>query len=363
MTAKQTTSASLGALLSVLVSPALADDDPVTDEQPAGEVQPKKLEMMPKRTPTGTFSLGAGYSTDEGFMAMTEIYQPRLFGTDKGLRLRTVITERRIESLMRYEDPTLFDAYHLRADLYNRTKVYKEFKREAAGGEITLGQRIAPNLDFFVGYKLEHAEVGYGAEPSLFRSTTPVADDWGGGGMIGALRFGVNYSTIAPSDSFYPMRGTTFGATLEVADRRLGSDIEYLRSDGWFGHHRGLGPFTLHLSGKVSSITDVPMSERLHFDGSSDVRGYAPGAIMQYGGNVLWTVRTELETPSVANLSLTGFFDAGGLHTHETGQTIGSVGVGLVWRSPIGPLRFDWAVPLSGADRSTRFIFGVGGRF
>jgi outer membrane protein insertion porin family len=151
MTAKQTTSASLVALLSVLVSPALAEDDPVTDEQPAGEVQPEKLELMPKRAPTGTFSVGAGYSTDEGFMGMAEIYQPRLFGTDKGLKLRTVISERRLESLVRYEDPTLCDSLQLRADLYNRTKLYRGFKREAAGGELTLGERVAPNLDVFVG--------------------------------------------------------------------------------------------------------------------------------------------------------------------------------------------------------------------
>ena len=84
---------------------------------------------------------------------------------------------------------------------------------------------------------------------------------------------------------------------------------------------------------------------------------------MPEGGNLMWTARTELETPSVANLSLSGFFDAGGIYTKDTGHTIGSVGVGLIWRSPIGPLRFDWAVPLEGADRSTRFIFGVGGMF
>jgi outer membrane protein insertion porin family len=362
MTAKQTTSASLVALLTVLVSPALADDDPVTDEQPAGEVQPKKLELMPKRTAPGTFSVGAGYAPDEGFMGMAELYQPRMFGTDKGLKLRSVIGERRLESLVRYEDPTLFDSLQLRADLYGRTKLYRDFKREATGGEIRLGERVAPNLDFFVGYKLEHVKFEHGAT-SLFRSTTPGDDAWRSDGLISAVKAGLDYSTIAPSDRLYPMRGTTVGAQIERADRRLGSDIDYVRTDSWFGHHRGLGPFTLHLSGKLSTITDVPMSERLHFDGSSDVRGYAPGAIMRTGGNLMWTARTELETPSVVGISLSGFFDAGGIHTKETGQTIGSVGVGLLWRSPIGPLRFDWAVPLAGEDRATRFIVGIGGMF
>jgi outer membrane protein insertion porin family len=361
MTAKQTTSASLGALLSVLVSPAFADDDPVTDEQPAGEVQPKKLELMPEREPTGTFRVGAGYSTDEGFVGIAEIHQPRLFGTDKGLLMRALISRRRWESLVRYEDPTLFDSLQLRADVYNRHELFEGFKREATGGELTLGRRVAPHLDFFVGYKLEHVKSEHGVT-SLFRSTTPREPTWSTDGVISALKLGVNYSTILPGD-YDPMRGTTFGATLERADRRLGSDIDYVRMDSWFGHHAPVGPFTLHLSGRVSSITDVPISERLHFDGSSDVRGYAPGAIMPEGANVLWTARTELETPSLANISLSGFFDAGGMHTKETGHTIGSVGVGLIWRSPIGPLRFDWAVPLSGEDRSPRFIFGIGGMF
>jgi outer membrane protein insertion porin family len=359
MTAKQTTSASLVALLSVSVSPALAEDGTETDVQPPGEVQPRPIELMPKRAPTGTFSVGAGYSTDEGFIGLAEIAQPRLFGTDKGLLMRALISRRRWESLVRYEDPTLFDALTLRADVYNRHKLYEGFKREASGGELTLGRRVAPNLDVFVGYKLEHVKSEHGVY-QLFRGATP--ETWTTDGVISALKLGVNYSTIVPGDD-YPLRGTTFGTTIERADRRLGSDLDYVRADSWFGHHAPIGPFTLHLSGRVSAITDVPISERLHFDGSADVRGYLPGAIMPEGANVMWTARTELETPSVANLSLAGFFDAGGMYTKETGELLGSVGVGLIWRSPIGPLRFDWAVPLSGDHRAVTFIFGVGGMF
>ena len=366
MTAKQTMSASLVALLCA-ASPALAEE-PVTDDadvQPPGEVQPQpppKLEMMPKRKPTGTFEIGAGYSTDDGFIASARISQPKLFGTDKGLSLSMLISKRRIESLVRYEDPTLFDTdLRLRGDLYARKKLYTGFTRDAAGGEVSLAQRIAPNLDVYVAYKLEHVTVT--DETSLFRSTTPSGEPFWRGGMIGAVRTGLLYSTLPEAERYYPRHGTTIGASIEVADEQLGSDIQYLRTDASLGHHRPFGPFTLHLGGRVSSITDVPMSERLHFDGSSDVRGYAPGAIMPEGGNVMWTARGELETPSVAGLSLAGFVDAGGIYGRGVGESISSAGIGLIWRSPIGPLRFDWAVPLSGQDHDTRFVFGIGGMF
>ena len=42
-----------------------------------------------------------------------------------------------------------------------------------------------------------------------------------------------------------------------------------------------------------------------------------------------------------------------------------SVGVGLIWNSPFGPLRFDYAVPVmkQGYDRVQQFRFGGGTRF
>ena len=363
MTAKQTLSASL-VLLHLSALPALADDDAGAPAA-SGEVQPEPIEMMPKR-PTGTFAIGVAFNSDDGFGAMYELAQPRLFGTDKGLTMRGFLNKRRWESLVRYEDPTFFDDYKLRADVYSRTRLYKLFKREAAGGELSLGQRIAPNLDFFVGYKLEHVELDYGAT-SLFRGGTPEqpTDAWDGG-LIGAVRSGLSYSTIAPADLDYPRRGTTAGVTVEVADRNLGSELEYVRTDGWLGLHRGLGPFTLHLAGRAAAITaGAPLSERLHFDGMSDVRGYGPDEVMPEGANVMWTTRAELETPSLGGLSLAGFFDAGGMYSRKTAlyEQVGSVGVGLIWRSPIGPLRFDWAVPLGGPDLAPRFVFGIGGAF
>ena len=367
MTAKQTMSASLVGLLCA-VSPVLAEEpEPDADVQPPGEVQPRpKLELMPKRAPTGTFELGAGYATDDGFLATARVAQPRLFGTDKGLSLSALVSERRQEFLTRYEDPTLFDVLHLRGDLYSRRKLYPGFQRQAAGGMLTLGRRIAPNLDVFVGYRLEQVEVTPDAT-TLARGVR--AEPFWRGGMIGAVRTGVHYSTLERDR--YPARGTDVGAAIEVADRGLGSDLDYLRTDAWLGHHRPLGPFTLHLGARASSITDVPLSERLHFDGSSEVRGYAPGAVgptdpitgLPTGGNFLWSARGELEAPlGDTNLSLVGFVDAGGLYAPWGGQTAASAGFGVIWRSPIGPLRFDVAYPLDG-DGKPRYIFGIGGMF
>jgi outer membrane protein insertion porin family len=80
--------------------------------------------------------------------------------------------------------------------------------------------------------------------------------------------------------------------------------------------------------------------------------------------------RAELEVPiwKAAGLSLAGWADAGLRYNADSmwGPTDSpllrrSVGFSIIWRSPIGPLRFDWAIPLDGRDRNTKFLFGLGG--
>jgi outer membrane protein insertion porin family len=353
MDAKQTL---LSASLVVLVPAATALADPEdADPQPADQAP-----APPSDGKSGTFSVGAGYGTDDGFILGARVEQPNLFRTGKALSLSAIVTERQQRFVLRYDDPALFgsDTLRLRGDLYSERKSHTGFDRVATGGSLSLVQRIAPNLDVYAGYKLETVEVTQ--TDTVFRSAQPF---WRSG-LVSALRVGINYSTISPMNRYYPMRGTTVGAQIERADREVGSEINYTRTDAWLAHHRPLGPFTLHLGARASSIsTDVPMSERLHFDGSSDIRGYAPDSLLPGGGNFMWTARAELEAPLIpaAQLNVAGFFDAGGLYRPGIAREAASAGFGVIWRSPIGPLRFDYAIPLDGGE--PRFLVGIGGVF
>ena len=53
------------------------------------------------------------------------------------------------------------------------------------------------------------------------------------------------------------------------------------------------------------------------------------------------------------------------IHPADTYLTRASVGVGLIWASPFGPLRFDYAIPLAKAsyDRTQQFRFSGGTKF
>jgi outer membrane protein insertion porin family len=147
-----------------------------------------------------------------------------------------------------------------------------------------------------------------------------------------------------------------------------------------------------------------------HFQmGPNLVRGFAPGGIGPrdltpgtnndaLGGTMFWGTTVEFQTPlyflpKEIGIKFATFADAGSVWDYKgptgwnvTGETLqvglgdasmirSSVGVGLIWDSPLGPLRFDLAYPLKKycavpavgggevCDRTQIFRFGGGTKF
>lgn len=361
MFAKQTpSSASLVVVL--LGSSVIARADP---EAP---VEPAAVEARP---PTGTFQLGAGFSSQDGFIAQARIAQPRLFQTGHSLSLDASISKRRQLFAMDYSTPDLGDGVRLSSQLFSDRRQLPGFIRQGTGGGVTLSRQVSPHLRAFVGFKYELVsaeDTPFDRSQIIARGGPPPAPDLTGG-LISSLRMGLEYNSL--DRPVLPTSGTAAGVTYELADRRIGSDFTFDRLHAWAGHHRPIGPLTLHLSGAFTTIrgVSVPRTERLFLDGASDIRGFAPGSLGPVdvwgdpiGGTTKLTMRAELEAPLVRKLGLSavGFFDAGGILGATTASLGRSVGFGLIWRSPIGPLRFDWAVPLDGAG-PPQFLFSLGG--
>jgi outer membrane protein insertion porin family len=94
------------------------------------------------------------------------------------------------------------------------------------------------------------------------------------------------------------------------------------------------------------------------------------GSLWDYKGPTTWAATGELTTSANSNCirPSTVPLQAGtctGLSYDGANVIRSSVGVGLIWASPFGPLRFDYAVPLTkGAnDRVQQFKFGGGTSF
>jgi outer membrane protein insertion porin family len=115
-------------------------------------------------------------------------------------------------------------------------------------------------------------------------------------------------------------------------------------------------------------VRDVPISERFFAGGDTTVRGFtldrlgAPNTLdrngFPTGGNALVVLNAELRFPLWRSLGAVLFTDAGNVFRQATELALdeirGSVGFGLRYRSPIGPVRVDWGFKL---DRHT-FVSG-----
>jgi outer membrane protein insertion porin family len=95
------------------------------------------------------------------------------------------------------------------------------------------------------------------------------------------------------------------------------------------------------------------------------------GGLYDYQGPTTWAATGELTTPQNSNCikpTVTPIPTPGtctGLVYDSNNVVRSSVGVGLIWASPFGPLRFDYAIPLTKGqyDRVQQFKFGGGTSF
>jgi outer membrane protein insertion porin family len=144
---------------------------------------------------------------------------------------------------------------------------------------------------------------------------------------------------------------------------------------------------------------DVRMLDNFQMGGNL-VRGFAvngigprdltPGTFNDaVGGTMFWAATAEVQTPlyflpKEIGIKLAGFVDAGSLwdyqgptywaadneHMYLNGSNSGapiraSAGIGLLWDSPVGPIRFDFAFPFmkQSYDRTQWFRFSGGTSF
>ncbi len=178
-------------------------------------------------------------------------------------------------------------------------------------------------------------------------------------------------------DALLPKRGTyvTF-------DYRAASDL--IQSDATFGGFNTRGSYLMPLDDRWSILNSVqlaglwtfgetdivPISQRLYLGGHSSVRGFRENSLglrgrddAVIGGTRLWAASIELHYALTDPLELISFLDWGslGFNTFDT-ETRSSAGIGIRYRSPIGPIGFDLAHPLDEkeGEPSVRFHFAIG---
>ena len=117
----------------------------------------------------------------------------------------------------------------------------------------------------------------------------------------------------------------------------------------------------------MSRFDDLPATVRFYAGGDQSVRGYAYNSLgpindlgQVIGGKNLSVGSLEFEYPLIGKWSVAAFYDTGRAYSVASEPFSEGAGVGIRWKSPIGPVRLDVASALSEPDRPWRIHFVVG---
>lgn len=323
-----------------------------------------------KEKPTGTFSLGFGYSTIDGFIGQTSVTQDNLLGRGYKGNLSAAIGTRSTTYQFGLLDPHFLDSdLTLGFDLYKTDREWSDFSKKSFGGDIKLGVPFSYNVNSFFIYRYEEKEI-YDVNPASSR----IIRDQEGFSTLSSI-----YSSLRRDTTDFrmdPKTGTLSSASIEFAG--LGGTEKFIKYEL---DHRYFHPlfwkFIFSAHGRLGYVQDInnepiPIDERYYLGGLYSLRGFksreagpriktittnAAGiedssGYEYIGGTKIGYGNLEITFPLVEESGFKGvvFYDAGNAWAEDEeyfSDVRHSAGFGLRWLSPLGPLRLEWGKNLS----------------
>lgn len=346
--------------------------------------------------PTGNIMVGAGYSSSEKLTFSGSIQQSNVFGSGRtiGMELNTSALNRTI-ALSQIDPYFTDDGVSRSYEVYFRTTRPPllntgDYNVKSAGGNIKFGVPFTELDTIFFGVGVERTKLetfynipGFTNSPQLYLN------------YVGSFGDGINATTMSfpltvawqrdNRDSVLtPATGRYQRANFEIAPV---GDLRYYRA---IYQHQYFQPvfrtITLALNGEVDygrglGSKPYPVFKNFYAGGIGSVRGFdssslGPQAVNgdPLGGTTRIIANAELQFPfpgsgNDRSLRWFTFFDTGNVFAEGEKVRLGdmrySVGLGISWISPIGPLKLSYGAPLKVRvdDRVQRFQFQLGTGF
>jgi outer membrane protein insertion porin family len=369
---------------------------------PIGDDQ-MDITVRVKEKPTGTFSLGGGYSSVDGVIFQANIEQGNLFGRGQLLRARMEKSSRRTSDYtITFREPYLFDKPVAGTiDLYSNERQYTTYKDARAGFAFGLRRAFGEYASAGVTYTRERSRV-FDLATFLVTNPDPPFDqvrvsnapqaiqEEAARGKVTTSSIGLSVARDTRDFAFDPREGQRHSLALELAGGPFGGDNQFYR---FVTDHSVFFPvfwstvFSLHLRFGYLAGDQYPFAERFIVGGINTVRGFDYGKAGRvdpltgeiFGGNKELIFNAEYLFPLIPDAKMKGvvFFDAGRsfddqgryrtinpftgeqqVITGPDGEPMASgealrvrelrysVGFGIRMLLPIGPIRLEWGYNL-----------------
>ncbi|MCR5757082.1 MAG: outer membrane protein assembly factor [Selenomonas sp.] len=328
------------------------------------------MELDVKEKRTGSFGIGAGYSTADGILGMVSIGDSNIGGTGDAVS----VTYEKSGDATDAQGYT-FSWRHPYLDhketastirLYNRTYEYDDYDTEGtliesymrkySGGELTLSRPVSEYSTNYITLKNRRDSYKRHSDDGIDRSGWAA---WRKNNFGLTRSVTLEHVTDTRDNIYNPTEGGRVGMSLELAG--LGGDFNFQKGsieDQRFykvGHAQ-----VIAVRGQLGAARGH-LSEYNLFKvgGQTTLRGYRED---QFRGTRMALATVEYRFPIVSKVQGAVFADGGSAWYDDfpkSDELHGSIGVGLSFNTPLGPLRLDYGR----GDKGGRVHFSVGGTF
>lgn len=354
----------------------------------AGTTDQVDMEVKVTEKPTGNMMLGAGFSSSEKISFSGSVQQQNLFGSGKHVGVQFSTSKSNKVYSLSHTDPYFtvdgisqgFDLYHRNSD--TSSLAVGSFGSKSTGAGVRYGFPIGEDDYINLGLSFDATTLVVDANSPLRYQAFVAAN----GAKSNTLLTTLGWSKDERDSLLYTTSGVYRRAFLEVS--LPGSSQTYVRATYQHQHFFPLTrELTLALNGEFGaakgySNKELPFFKNFYAGGIGSVRGYESGSLGaidpatsdRLGGDTRLVGNAEVLFP-VPGLGLgkavraSGFVDAGNVWGYDNKFSLGSLrysaGVALAWNSPLGPLKFSYANPLSKKpeDKFQRLQFQMGSVF
>ena len=345
---------------------------------------------------TGTLTLGASFSSFDRFGIQGSVSKVNIFGLGYDISANAQLSGKRQLFNVLFRNPRVFDSkYSFTVQAFNQEFQSADQARiKERGGTVTVGYPLSKKWSISGSYGLQDIDINIkDALNQLYPDSF---------GIDSSLSASLTRDTLNVREMFLPSSGSVNQLTTTVASKVLGSDLSYVRV-GYTGkqYFQVISDDSLILPASVLSFglrldylrsiegRSTPFSERFIPGGIYSIRGhlfrslgpfiYVPFSLtgrrdddsdptitqsqkLFLGGNKQAIFNTEFLFDIFKEAKIKGvlFFDAGGTLPESDWDLNAirySAGFGFRWFSPLGPLRFEWGIPLDRKEGEDPILF------
>ncbi|HNT69544.1 MAG TPA: outer membrane protein assembly factor BamA [Syntrophorhabdaceae bacterium] len=353
-----------------------------TDMKLVRTEEPDKVnvDLSVEEKPTGSLSLGIGYSTSDNIILTGNVSQENFFGTGRKVYLDAALSSVTQEYRLTFVEPYIFDLnLSTGLSIFDYTRILDTYDYEKKGGSVVLTRPLTDDIKVGTRYRYEITDVY-----NISSEATKDIWDQRGTSSTSAVSLSLMKNTI--DDVLNPSKGVNSDITVEASGGPFGGSNYFYKVTGFYGQYipagfwdssffvRGTGGIIRPYGGK-----ELPLYEKFYVGGLNSVRGFRFGEagpkdineqVLGAENQLYFNMEWIFPIYKPAGLKGVLFYDAGagfdGTNLNVIKDSMRTTaGFGIRWFSPMGPIRLEFGYnlfPKSG-DRRSAFDFTIGTQY